>query len=31
MLKSSKGGKATAAELHADDLGLLETYPETES
>ena len=31
MLKFSKGGKATAAELHADDLGLLETDPETQS
>ena len=24
MLKFSKGGKATAAEMHADDLGLLD-------
>ena len=31
MLKFSKGGKATAAELHEDDLGLLETDPETQS
>ena len=29
MLKFSKGGKATAAELHQDDLGLLDPSGDT--
>ena len=30
MLKFSKGGKATAAELHQDDLGLLDPSGDSE-